>query len=404
MKKAKHFLAPVIACVFIQLCTGIMYAWGILRSPLSDAFAWNRDAAAFAFAIMALAFSAGAVIGGIINAKKGPQFAIFSGILTLAVGMLISAFASEKMVWLLYVSLCLIGGAGCGIAYCASTVCAVKWLPMRSGASCGTAAVGMGLAPAVTVSLVNLLIGIYTDGFNGLVSFRSVFLVLAGAFILIGVAASCFIRTPPRSYTSVLKAEYKEDTDTALPLKDTLRTPSFICLFVSMLLISGAWVVIIPRIYDMSIAVNIHKSFAMLILVTAGICGSVGRIALGALSDKLCPIISMAINALLVIAGSLIAAFTNEAYTYLAAAALVSLGFGGAAALLFCRAKALFADNDFAAGLGAVLAAFGISAILFAAIANLAGITAALIAAACGAAASVVVMAIAVKRFSADAE
>ena len=69
--------------VIAMLFAGVLYAWSILKAPLSAEFGWSASGLAFNFTLAMTFFCIGGLLGAKLSAKAGHRIAlIISGVLS----------------------------------------------------------------------------------------------------------------------------------------------------------------------------------------------------------------------------------------------------------------------------------------------------------------------------------
>ena len=139
MRKSNSPIAPVIGCIVIQICVGILYLWSVFKTPITEAFNWSSEAAQMVSSYMLFAFVAGNLIGGFINDKKGPKLTAVLGVVMFSLGISLTSLLSAKTIGLINLTYSVLGGLGSGFAYGACVSCVQKWLPHRRGLASGLA-------------------------------------------------------------------------------------------------------------------------------------------------------------------------------------------------------------------------------------------------------------------------
>jgi MFS family permease len=168
------------AALAIHLCIGMSYGLSVFWLPLSHALAGAQDAACadislgealfttscnwrvtdllvtFTIGIVALGISA-ALFGGWLE-RAGPRKAGFVAALCWGGGFILSALGVYlHQLWILWLSLGVLGGIGLGLGYISPVSTLVKWFPDRRGMATGMAIMGFGGGAMIGSPLANLL-------------------------------------------------------------------------------------------------------------------------------------------------------------------------------------------------------------------------------------------------------
>jgi MFS transporter, OFA family, oxalate/formate antiporter len=191
----------VLAGIAINLCLGILYAWGVwkknLLTPkniapgtpmtgLNEGWTFLTDAqATWAYTICGLTFALFMIPGGRLQDRFGPRTGVTLGGMFLAIGCLIAGLM--KSATGLMIGFGLFGGIGMGLGYSAATPAAVKWFgPHRRGLIVGMVVAGYGAAAIYIAPLTNYLILKYgiTGSFVGLGFLFALVVIVAGRFLV----------------------------------------------------------------------------------------------------------------------------------------------------------------------------------------------------------------------------
>jgi MFS family permease len=168
------------AALAIHLCIGMSYGLSVFWLPLSHALPGAQDAACkdmtvwgslfttscnwrvsdllfiFTIGIVVLGLSA-ALFGGWLE-RAGPRKAGFAAALCWGGGFILSALGVYlHQLWILWLSLGVLGGVGLGLGYISPVSTLVKWFPDRRGMATGMAIMGFGGGAMIGSPLANLL-------------------------------------------------------------------------------------------------------------------------------------------------------------------------------------------------------------------------------------------------------
>lgn len=263
---------------------GIIYAWSILKAPLTDEFGWAGSELTLNFTLTICFFCLGAFVGGMVSKKLGVRLTlILSGVISCAGFVLASRLSGDNIV-MLYVSYGGLAGFGIGIAYNVIISTVSAWFPDKKGTCSGALLMGFGASALVVGSLASTLI----DG----PGWRMAYLVLGAALGVVLVAAALLLRLPSAD-TPLPAAEIKaarsgenfEPEDYAT--SEMIRRPSFWLAFLCIVCLSAVGNTVISFARDLSISVGAGTALATYLVGVLSVCNGLGRIATGALFDKL---------------------------------------------------------------------------------------------------------------------
>jgi len=170
-KEPTQAWVTVLAGTAINLCLGILYAWSMWGTALTDVekagqpmtglnegwiYLTNAQAST-PYSLCVIIFALLMIPGGKIQDKISPKFGAILGGLLLAAGCIIAGMM--KSYTGLIIGFGIFGGIGMGIGYAAPTPAALKWFgPHRRGLIAGIVVGGYGGAALYVGPLANYLI------------------------------------------------------------------------------------------------------------------------------------------------------------------------------------------------------------------------------------------------------
>ncbi len=172
------------AALAIHLCIGMSYGLSVFWLPLARAIGGEPNAACkdmsvfgalfttscnwrvsdllvtFTIGIVFLGLSA-AVFGGWVE-RQGPRKAGFAAALCWGGGFILSALGVYlHQLWIVWLSLGVLGGVGLGLGYISPVSTLVKWFPDRRGMATGMAIMGFGGGAMIGSPLANQLMNYF---------------------------------------------------------------------------------------------------------------------------------------------------------------------------------------------------------------------------------------------------
>jgi MFS transporter, OFA family, oxalate/formate antiporter len=180
-----------ITAFLMQLALGSVYAWSVFLKPVGAVYHVSRLQANLTFSIVLLALGVTAGFGGYLNNRFGPRVIATVGGILYGLGVLLAAFAAPN-IFILYLTLGIIGGIGIGLGYIVALAMLIKWFPDRRGFITGLAVAGFGAGALITSPVAAALI---TS-----VGLGRTFLSLGIAYLVVIVIVAQFFRTAPESY------------------------------------------------------------------------------------------------------------------------------------------------------------------------------------------------------------
>lgn len=288
--------AILVASCLVNLCIGSLYAWSVFAMPMAEYLAELSGGEPQNLAmVFTLANAVGPITmisGGAINDRLGPRRIIMAGGILFGIGMIASGFATSPQMLLGTYGLGV--GLGVGMVYGATVSNTVKFFPDKSGLAGGLATASYGLSSVVVPIVANALIG----GFGVAHSF----MVLGAAMLVVICVASFVIEACPAGYVPAgwSPAEMPGGSSRAgeglavrAPKRwnEMLRDPVFYSMIA--MLCCGAFAGLMVTSQASAIAqdmMGMDAGTAALIVSVLALLNTAGRIASGALSDRIGPV------------------------------------------------------------------------------------------------------------------
>lgn len=277
----------IVAASFVTLTTyGVFYSQGLFFEPLMAEFEWSRSQVSLAFTIYMATYTLSALPMGWLYDRYGPRLPL--GIASVLVGGGIALCSQVSSLWQLYLLFGVVAGVGFGAIYPVPVATVIKWFLKRRGMAVGIVASGGGVGIFVLPRIIEPLIGAY--------SWQAAFLVIGLMFfVLIGLSA-LVMRSSPEEMA--LKArEANERATQATPAdppagrdmtpRQVLRTRAFWTFYLAFTLVVAADRMASLEIIDFAGSQGLSRAAAAGALGFMGLGAIVGRLFMGALSDRL---------------------------------------------------------------------------------------------------------------------
>lgn len=277
-----YLAAGVIALLF----AGIIYGWSILKAPLAADFGWTADQLALNFTLTMCFFCLGGMAGGVLAKRIGARLSlILAGVLS-CLGFVLTARLDGGSVLMLYVSYGLLAGLGIGVAYNVIISTVNAWFPDKKGTCSGALMMGFGASALVVGNTVSALME------HPAVGWRAAFTGLGVVLGVILLAAGFLLRLPPAGL-ELPKPERKagaasEDFEARdYTPGEMVRRFTFWRAFVCIVFLAAVGNTVISFARDLSISVGAEAGLATTLVGVLSVCNGLGRIATGAIFDRL---------------------------------------------------------------------------------------------------------------------
>ncbi len=366
MKNKHSPAAPIIGCLDINICVGILYLWSVFKSPIVTSFSWSKDAATMVSSYMLFAFVTGNLIGGFLNDKKGPRLTATLGVIMFSLGVFLTAFLTKETIGWMNLTYCVLGGLGSGFAYGACISCLQKWLPHRRGLASGMAVSAFAFSTVIFAPVSSSLMAAHTVG--GVVDFKPVFLTLAAVFFVAGIIGTLFVRLPDAEYLKALPAapvSNKIFTGKNYTLVQAMKTLPFWCIFLELLFINGTWTLSVPLIKNLGMQRGLTEAAAVLIVSLTGVFNAGGRLLMAAVSDKIGRTMTIIVLSVLTFLGAVLMVLNIQGAGFILAICIIAFGYGGPASVNAAITTDFFGPKNSGTNYGVAMLALGFSSVLF---------------------------------------
>lgn len=361
----------VLGAILIQLCLGAIYAWSVFTPALRDA-GWSRVQTQVVFSVGLASFALVMVLAGRQLAVWGPRRLAVAGGITLGLGYVLASFDGGTNFGAVLLGIGLIGGAGIGMAYVVPIAVGMRWYPDRKGMITGVAVAGFGFGALGWIKLAGEW-GDFVARF-GLDGTFAIYGVVFATLVLLG---SYSMRYPPEGWLpeGFVPPVGADSGSVVYTPKEMLRTPQFHLISLTFAVSAGAGLMAIGlmKLYPVEALVDggLTPVEASAVAGTAmavffSLANGIGRLAWGALSDRLGRKLSIIVMA--GTQGLLMFAFIPMAgatYTLYLAAALIGFNFGGNFALFPAITADRFGNATVGANYPWVFLAYGFGGIIF---------------------------------------
>ena len=342
----------VLGTIIVQMGLGTIYTWSLFNQPLVDHFGWQLNSVAITFSITSFALAISTLFAGKLQDRWGIRRLIATAGIVLGAGLIISSQVSA--LWMLYIMAGVVVGFADGTAYITSLSNIIKWFPEKkgliSGISVGAYGTGSLLFKYINGSLIQNVGVSHTFLYWGIIV---MIMVVGGSFLVREAKVT-------NQAVSVQGIQTKDYT-----VKEMLKTKEVYLLFVMFFTacMSGLYLIGIVKDIGVSLA-GLDVATAANAVALVAIFNTVGRIILGALSDKVGRLKVVA-GALLVTAAAVsVLSFVQLNYgLFFACVAGIAFCFGGNITIFPAIVADFFGLKNQSKNYGIVYQGFGIGAL-----------------------------------------
>ena len=320
------WIVVILGAMLLFSANAYNQTFGVFFKPITNNFGWTRATMSGAYAIRSLVCAVFVVPMGYWADRYGPRWVLLPCFILLGAGMM--AIAKVTTIWQLY----LIQGAGIGIGMSGPFVCIMstvaKWHQSRRGLALGIASAGTGLSsiifPLVTTQLIQ------TKGWQ-----FAIFII--GLIILaIGVPASLIMKDPPNKIKRKLHSNDRTSQglfDILGLLPQFLKKPAFLSIIIMFMLIGAIGNMLYNHLVNYATDIGITALVAAGMMSAMGVASTIGRLGIGAISDRIGTKRDTAMCCILLVVSCLLLVSKVPALMWVAVA-LFGVGFGGSMPLV----------------------------------------------------------------------
>lgn len=275
----------LIIGVISMLFAGVLYAWSILKTPLTNEFGWSASQLALNFTIAMSFFCIGGLLGAQVSKRVGHKIAlIMAGILS-ALGFILTASLHTSSIIMLYISYGVLAGMGIGMAYNVLIATVSAWFPDKKGLCSGCLMMGFGASALILGNVANAL-------FNSNLGWRPTYIYLGISICAILVLAAILLQKPsqqicfpePKAIKNTKVETFDQQDYTSIQM---LARPSFWLAFICISFLAAVGSSVISFAKDLALSVHAPESVAVSLVGVLSVCNGLGRILTGALFDAM---------------------------------------------------------------------------------------------------------------------
>ena len=272
----------MIIGIVAMLFAGVLYAWSILKSPLTVEFGWGQAELALNFTLAMSFFCIGGLFGAQLSRRSGHRVALVTAGLLSALGFILTAFLHNVSVGMLYVTYGILAGLGIGIAYNVVIATVSSWFPDKKGLCSGCLMMGFGASALVLGNVADAM-------FKSAIGWRSTYAILGIAIFIVLVLAAFLLKSPDSEELPGSKAakntEDKDSEQQNFTSGQMLRRPSFWMAFICISFLAAVGSSVISFAKDLALSVNAPEKLAVSLVGVLSVCNGLGRIITGAVFD-----------------------------------------------------------------------------------------------------------------------
>lgn len=270
----------LICAALCGALTASLNCWSVFQKPLMAAYGWSPQEVSFAYTLVIALIGVSGPIGGWLQRRWSASTIMTIAGVGFGLGWFLTGFASSIPV--LYVTFGILVGVCDGVAYNLSLAVCTRWYPDKRGFANGIALAIMAIYPLFTAPIANMLI----EQFNVSLCFNIVGIFCIVCFIILARV----LKLPAADYkpegweppVEVVDSKVKSYTS-----PEMLKTPFFwvMLLFFGMVGCTGVTMLSTVSLIGQTQA-GMDAGMGALMVGIFGIANAIGRVGLGAISDR----------------------------------------------------------------------------------------------------------------------
>jgi MFS family permease len=308
----------------------------ILIGPLEGEFGWLRADVAFAYTLVTLGAAFGGLAVGRLADRLPPAPIAAAGVLVIAAGLTLVAHASSiRTIQAIYLTLGLVGFS-CLYTPLIATVS--LWFDRNAGVALGLVTAGGTVGQAIVPPIFQALVAGH--------GWRVACTLFAMGFVILLLPAVLLIRKPAASATSG-----KAATAAGWPAPPAVSVALLSAAALFCCLLMG-----VPSVHLVAFATGegLDPATAARVVTLLMLMGAAGRIATGAIVDRLGPLFTYALVSAVQTAAVTLFPTAAGGPGLWAVAALYGFGFGGVMTALVCAVRSAVPARNLASAMAFV--------------------------------------------------
>jgi MFS family permease len=287
--KARYFYGyNIVAAGFtIQgVCIGAMFAYGVFFKELQAEFGWSRAAISGASSLAFLMMGAVGILAGRLNDRIGPRVLIVISAGFLGMGYLL--MSRMQSIWQLYAVYGVLAGIGFSTHDVITLSTVARWFVKRRGVMSGIVKVGTGCGQLLVPMIATLLLAVF--------GWRHSNLIIGVVALVALVAVAQLMRRDPQGMGLLPDGDSAMISDgraggvveeQGFSLKEVARMKQFWIMCIAEFAVLCCLLTVIVHIVPYARDLGLAPVYAAGVLSTIGGVSILGRIVMGAASDRI---------------------------------------------------------------------------------------------------------------------
>lgn len=264
----------LLAAIGINVLNGILYTWSAISKSLISDWNWTSKQASLPYTVYSIFFVLAMVIFGGLQDSKGPRLIATIGSIFLGMGLMLSGLTQSPIMYIITIGILV--GSGVGMHTVTTAPSAIKWFASdKKGVITGIVSAGVGVSSLIYAPLGSFLL--LTVGIN------RTFIYMGLGVLIFTTLLSQLLATPIEKHA---KLENALEAEVDYNWRFMIGDKKFYKLWFMEAFAASAGLMIIGHIATIAkIQANWENAFVLVMILS--IFNTIGRIAGGALSDKI---------------------------------------------------------------------------------------------------------------------
>jgi MFS family permease len=277
MKFSYGWVVVGIGALMTCIGMGAMMSLAVYLAPISETTGWSRGGVSATATLNFLCMGIAGFAWGALSDRFGTRIVVLCGAVLLGLGLVGASQATS--LWQFQLIYGVLVGAAAGSFYAPMIAVASAWIDKHRSLAVALVSAGMGVAPLTVAQFASWL--------NINYEWRTAMLIIGIGASAVLIPAALFVRQPQRvAATGAPTHAATRADDVQMTAAQAFRTPQFITLALAHFACCACHSGPIFHMVTYAMVCGIAPMAAVSIYGVAGLSGLGGRLALGALADR----------------------------------------------------------------------------------------------------------------------
>jgi MFS family permease len=278
MKFSYGWVVVGIGALMTCIGMGAMMSLAVYLQPISETTGWSRGGVSATATLNFICMGVAGFAWGALSDRFGTRIVVLCGAVLLGVGLVGASQATS--LWQFQIIYGVLVGAAAGSFYAPMIAAASAWIDKHRSLAVALVSAGMGVAPLTVAQFASWL--------NINYDWRTAMLIIGIGASAVLIPAALFVRQPQRAATTGASTHAVTSADDVqMTASQAFRTPQFITLALAHFACCACHSGPIFHMVTYAMVCGIAPMAAVSIYGVAGLSGLGGRLALGALADRI---------------------------------------------------------------------------------------------------------------------